>query len=45
MTTSTPGNVNDGMIAAVVLPLVEEGVNDINKLYNSEVDDTLVPVA
>jgi hypothetical protein len=31
MTTSTPGNTNDGMIAVVVLPCVE-GTNDIEMI-------------
>ncbi len=46
MTTSTPGNVNDGTMAAVVLPSVEEEEdNCIAKSYDSEVDDAVEPVA
>jgi hypothetical protein len=46
MTTSTPGNVNDGTMAAVVLPSVEEETdNSTAKSYDSEVHDAVEPVA
>ncbi len=47
MTTSTPGNDNDGTMAAVVLPSVEEEEEDncTAKSYDSEVDDAVEPVA
>ncbi len=45
MTTSTPDNVNDGTMAAVVLPSVEEEDNCTAKSYDSEVDDAVEPVA
>lgn len=46
MTTSTPGNLNDGVIAAVVLRWVEQDEEDktIVESYKSKLDGTLEAV-